>query len=398
MPDQTFDPLSLAAPAALRGLAPYPFPAAGPMITFRGGVPDPGTFPLADLADAAQRVLHDDPDALQYGYTSAYQRLSQWLAARYAREDGRTLDPSQISITSGAGQAISQACAAFVSPGDAVILEAPTFAWALRIWKMHDAHTVGIPVDGDGLQTDILERELRRLRHEGRPVKLLYTIPSFHNPTGAVLSAARRRRLLELAAEYGILVLEDNTYREFRFEGDVPPSLFAKDTGGHVISIGTFSKMIAPGLRIGWAACPPDVARALAAVRGDLGVSPWMAAVVADYAASGKLDTHIRDILPLYRAKRDRTVAALGEHCAPYVRWRTPSGGFFLWVTLADGIDPARLAAAAEQEGVSYSGGNLHMADGSARNSIRLSYSHLSLDTLDRGIAALGRALARCAP
>ena len=192
-------------------------------------------------------------------------------------------------------------------------------------------------------------------------------------------------------------MLEDNTYREFRFEGGIPPSLFSQDTSGRVVSIGTFSKIIAPGVRIGWAAGHADVVRALAAVRGDLGASPWMAGVVADYASSGKLDAHIRDIVPLYRAKRDRLVAALGEHCAPHLRWRTPPGGFFVWVTLADGIDPAKLAAAAEQEGVTYSGGHLYMADASARDSIRLSYSHLSLDDLERGAAALGRALARCA-
>ena len=183
MPVPTFDPLSLAAPAALRGLAPSPFLTAGPLIAFRGGVPDPVTFPLRDLSEAAQRVLRSDPDALQYGYTSSYQRLSQYLAARFARDDGRTLTPDQISINVGAGQAIALACTAFVSPGDAVILEAPTFAWAIRIWKMHDAHTVGIPVDGDGLQTDALETKLRQLRREGRPMKLLYTVPTFHNPT-----------------------------------------------------------------------------------------------------------------------------------------------------------------------------------------------------------------------
>ncbi|MSQ25121.1 MAG: PLP-dependent aminotransferase family protein [Dehalococcoidia bacterium] len=398
MPVPTFDPLSLAAPAALRGLAPYPFPMPGPIINFRGGVPDPVTFPLRDLADAAQRVLRDDPTALQYGYTSAYQRLSDYLISRYARDDGRTLNPDQISINAGAGQAIALACTAFVAPGDAVILEAPTFAWALRIWKMHDAHTTGIPVDGDGLQTDALETKLRQLRSEGRPIKLLYTVPSFHNPTGAVLSAGRRRRLLALAAEYGFLILEDNTYREFRFEGDLPPSLFAQDAGGRVVSIGTFSKIIAPGVRIGWAAGHPDVVRALAAVRGDLGASPWMAGVVADYASSGKLDAHIRDIVPLYHAKRDRIVASLSERCAPYLRWRTPPGGFFIWVTIADGIDPTKLAAAAELEGISYSAGHLYMADASARNTFRLSYSHLSLAEIDRGIAALGRALARCAP
>jgi len=388
---------ALLAPAAASGGSAWAAAPGGPVaISFGGGLPDPVTFPAEEIELAMKRVLRQDAAAaLQYGGLMGFEGLRERIAAKVRREDGRTIGADQVTLTAGSSHAISLACFAFVSPGDSVLVEAPTFAGSLRAIRSYGARIVSVPVDEHGLSIDGLEARLAELRTAGRRPKLLYTIPNFHNPSGATMTTERRRRLVELAREWGLLIVEDDAYGDLRYEGEPAPSLFSLDEAGLVLKLGSFSKVLAAGLRLGWAAGHPDAVAALVSVRHDMGVSPLIARTVAGYAAGGGLERHIQRLVAHYRAKRDLMVAALGEHCAPYVRFATPAGGFFIWLALAEGVDPDRLAEAAAQESVGYVPGTAFFADGGGRRNVRLAFSFAPSDDIERGIAALGRALAR---
>lgn len=395
----SFDVRRLLTPAASAGGSSWAAQPGRPVaISFGGGLPDPVTFPVDDLAAAAERVLRNHgAAALQYGGLVGFEGLRDYIAAKVRRDDQRAISPDQVVLTSGSSHAISLACFAFVSSGDTVLVEAPTFAGSLRAIRSYGAHLAPVPVDEGGLSVEALERQLRALQASGRPPKLLYTIPNFQNPAGVTMSLDRRRRVVQLAQQWGFLVLEDDAYGDLRYEGPALPSLFSLDDSGLVLKLGSFSKVLAAGLRLGWAAGHPDAVNALVAVRHDMGVSPLLARIVADYAGAGNLDPHIQRLRAHYRAKRDRLVAALGEHCAPWVRFRTPQGGFFVWLALAEGVDPDRLAQETADESVGYVPGPAFFADGGGRSHVRLAFSFTPMDDIERGVAALGRALARSA-
>lgn len=395
----SFDIKSLLAPAAASGGSAWAAASGGPAaISFGGGLPDPETFPIEELRAAADQVLRQDGKAaLQYGGLMGFEGLRQLLAERHQRADGRAISPEQVTLTSGSSHAISLACFAFAAPGDTVLVEAPTFAGSLRAIRSYGARIESAPVDGQGIVVEHLEKTLKRLHAAKRRPKLLYTIPDFHNPAGVTLGLERRKRLVELAQRWGFLVLEDAAYGDLRYDGEPLPSLFALDGSGAVLKLGSFSKIMAAGFRLGWAAGHPDAIAALNAVRHDMGVSAFGARTVAGYAAGGRLGRHIQRLRVHYRAKRDRMASALGEHCAPYVRYAVPEGGFFIWLELAQGVDPDRLARAAAEESVGYVPGTAFFANGEGRRNVRLAFSFAPLDDIDRGIEQLGRALARSA-
>ena len=251
---------------------------------FEAGLPDPATFPLDDLERLTSDVLRDDAaDALQYGSPGSngigwgYEVLRDRIAERTLRLEGRAIDRHSVMLTLGGVQAITLACRAFLDPGDVLAVEAPTWGAALSAARQAGAEALAIPMDEEGMQVDVLEQELERLQAEGKRLKMLYTIATFNTPTGWSLSLPRRRKLLELASRYGFIVLEDNVYGELRYEGETIPTLFSLDESGLVVKIDSFSKILAPALRLGWVSGDPEVMRALGAVKGDLGVSQWLA-------------------------------------------------------------------------------------------------------------------------
>ncbi|MEE9285841.1 MAG: PLP-dependent aminotransferase family protein [Dehalococcoidia bacterium] len=396
MAQQPVDVRSLLTRAA--GLGPSSWAAAPgrPMaISFGGGLPDPATFPIDDLvADVGTVLRRDGAAALQYGGLVGYDGLREYIADRTGRADGRAIDAGNVVLTTGSAHALSLACFAFVEPGDTVLIEAPTFAGSLRAIRSYGGRLVPVSVDEAGLSVDDLEEKLASLKAEGRRPKLLYTIPNFHNPAGVTLVEDRRRRLVQLAQEWHFLIAEDDAYGELRYDGDPLPSLFALDDSGLVLKLGSFSKVLAAGLRMGWAVGHPEVVGAMTSVRHDMGVSPLVARTIAEFATD-KLGPHIQRLIEHYRRKRDAMVAALGEHCAPWVRFTTPEGGFFLWLELAPEVDPDALAQAAADEDVGYVPGTSFYADGGGRRNLRLAFSFVPSDDIERGIAGLGRALAR---
>jgi 2-aminoadipate transaminase len=252
-------------------------------------------------------------------------------------------------------------------------------------------------MDAEGMIVDELERAIARLASDGKRLKLVYTIATFNTPTGWSLSRTRREQLLGLAEEHGFLVLEDNVYGELRYDGEEIPTLFSLDRSGLVVKIDSFSKILAPALRIGWVTGDPEAIRALGVVRGDLGVSQWIARVVARFMSEGKLEPHIASVNARYREKRDVAVAALREHCGPWVSFDVPEGGFFIWVGLAPEVDGQQAMMKALAEGVVCRPGERFFGDTDAdvaKQWFRLNFTMIDRSEIERGIAALGAAIA----
>ena len=388
---------SLLSPSAQAGSSSWSAaPGRTTGIIFGGGLPDPETFPIDELARAAETALREDQWALQYGGVYGYEGLRGLLIEKIQDSDGVPLELEQIVLTSGSAQALSLACLAFLAPRDVVIVEAPTFAGSLRAIRSYGADLAVVPIDEHGLDVDNLEDLLERLTERERRPKLLYTIPNFHNPTGVTMSLRRRERLAALAARYRFVIVEDDAYGDLRYEGAPLPSLLSLDEAGLVVKMGSFSKIAAAGLRLGWAAGDAEAIAALTSVRHDMGTSAFIARTVYHFAKDGRLATHVEGLIEHYRRKRDAMLDALDEHCAGYASWRRPEGGFFVWLTLPHGVTARKLGAHAADEGVGFvAGGAFYDANGGER-SLRLAFSHLPLGDIERGVASLGRALRRC--
>ncbi len=369
---------------------------------FESGLPDPATFPIDDLVRLSERVLRDDADeGLQYGggrrgsIMYGYEGLRERLVERTARVDGRELDLRHLMLTAGGVQAITAACHALLDPGDVVAVEAPTWGAAITAARIAGAEPIAIPMDADGLQVDLLEKEIERLSAAGQRLKLVYTIATFHTPTGTCLSLERRHQLLALARRHQFIVLEDNCYGELRYSGEPLPSLLSLDTEGWVLKVDTFSKLLAPAFRIGWATGHEDVIAALSAVRGDLGVSQWVARVLAGFMEEGLLEPHIASVNEIYGRKLETALAALEAHCAPFAKWSRPDGGYFLWLELDERVDEKGVMRRAIAQGVVCRPGERFFGkpdDG--RKFLRMAFAMVPNHELERGIAVLGQAMA----
>lgn len=412
----TWDPTGLLSEQARRVPAFDLTPPPNPIIfNFDQGLPAHETFPLDDLCRIAADVLDRDGGwALEYitfspgaedgdGYVARYPemvlghaglraRLAAWLAEVNHRPD---LGPDNLVLTSGAVQAIALAAAAFAGPGDGVVVEAPTFPYAQRYLTMSGADVRTVPVDADGLDVAALEQRLRDMRADGVRPKLVYTIPTFHLPTGTCLPLDRRRRLLELADEWDLCVVEDAIYADLRYDGEPLPSLLQLDAAGRVLQVHAFSKLVAPGIRLGWAAGSEAMIDALARVRTDLGVSQWLARIMEQFLAEGLLAPHIARANDVYRRRRDLAADALGRHLGDQVRFDIPAGGFYLWVELLGDLDGERVRTAAIERGVLCRPGEAFGLAG-GRRFLRIAFSHTRPADIERGIARLAEAVAAC--
>jgi len=307
------------------------------------------------------------------------------------------LGPENITITNGSAGALVNICETFLDPDDVVIAEAPSFPGALRAIRAQRARVETAAVDADGLRPEALDEAVQAVSARGDRPKLLYTIPNYHNPTGATLSAERRQAILEIARRHHLIVVEDDAYGEIRFDEEKAPSFLALSRGDGVLRVGTFSKTLATGLRLGWVAGAKEAIDFLVRMRFDMGTTPWVQRLVTHFATSGLLDRHVPRVVELYRRKRDAMAAALERYCAPYVRWRLPAGGFFLWLEMDGRVQPEALREAADQEGVAYVSGDTFFADRSGSRFIRLAYSFVAEREIEEAVRRLGRALERSA-
>ena len=399
----------------------FPDPSVPVTFNFDQGVPAEETFPIADLQALHAEVLdRDQGRALEYisfgydkqsdrllylstyvelvlGNTELRQEVARWLEHR---QDGATVDPDGIILTSGSVQAIALAVNAFVDKGDGVLVEESTFPYALRYFEMRGADIQPVAVDRDGLDVVAMEERLKEMRAKGVRPKMLYIVATFQLPTGACTSLERRRRILELAEEYDFVVLEDNIYGDLRYSGEAIPTLLSLDTTDRVLQSHGFSKIVAPALRLGWIAGSPGMVAGLAAVRQDLGVSQWTCRVMTEFLKRGMLDPHIDSVNAVYRRKRDLAAKAVETYCSPWVTFEVPDGGFYLWLELSDTVDWEKAQQAAEANGVACRPGERFVSgdrQGEGAGFLRLAFSHVGEAEIERGIEALGRAIAGAA-
>ncbi len=367
-----------------------------PTISFGGGVPDPASLPVAELMEGVRGVLEEDaPAALQYGGGYGYEGLRSLLAVRFSASDGVQLVPDNFLITSGSSQALALVCSTFLDPGDIVLVERTSFPGSLWTIRTNEARMIGMPMDQEGIQVDALEGLLKGLTASDKPLKFLYTIPDFHNPTGATLSLERRRALIQLARRHRLLIVEDIAYRDLRYEGVQPPSLFSLAHGEGVIQMGTFSKVIASGLRLGWAMADSNIISHLVTMRTDMGTSPFLARMVARFMEKDSFQQHLAKVINIYSHKRDTLNDVLKEYCPEEFSWQKPQGGFFLWLDILSGRDVLTLLRNAYQEGVSFVPGANFYPDNPERNKIRLAFSYLSPEDIEEGVRRLRKAVAK---
>jgi 2-aminoadipate transaminase len=369
------------------------------MISFAGGMPAPELFPLDEVVAAAERVLHTNgKQALQYSSTEGYRPLRDMIA-RHTERFGLRVSADNIMITSGSQQALDLLGKIFINPGDRILVEAPTYLGALQAWNVYGAEYVPVPVDEGGMIVSALEAALRS------GPKFIYALPNFQNPAGVTLRADRRRRLVALADRYGVPIVEDDPYGQLRFEGTPLTPLVVLDGRDHemgdfcyrgnVIYLSTFSKILAPGLRLAWVVAPPEVIDKLVQAKqgSDLNTALLNQMLVYEVAQGGFLDRHISRLQTVYRQRRDTMLQAMAEHFPEGVQWTHPEGGLFLWVTLPEGLDSSQVLAAALQHKVACVPGAPFYPCGGGANTLRLNFSYSSPELIHEGIARLGQVL-----
>lgn len=383
-------------------LGPQVWAAATPdprhLISFAGGLPDIPSLPGEQLLRAARAVIErEQKEALEYGGTFGPLPLREAIAERSSRIEGIPLTRDNVIIASGSAHAIGMVCETLLDPGDVVMVESPNFPGSMRTIRSFGATQVAIPMDEQGMRCDILEAELQKLADQGMRAKFIYCIPTHQNPAGCTLQIDRREKLLELAKRYNTFVLEDDAYGELWFEETPPPSIFALSNGDHGIKVSSFSKIIATGLRMGWIMGPPALVSRIAALRYDMGSSPFLGRVIAEMMRNGDLDRHIENLRRIYLRKLERVEDALERYTSPYASYTRPLGGFFLWLQLRPGLSSRDVQVAANEKGVVVGQGPQFFADGNATNHIRLAFSYVAMEEIEEGIHRLGEAMAEVA-
>lgn len=370
------------------------------MISLAGGMPPPEIFPIQAVQAACQHVLAKrGREAMQYGTTEGYTPLRQFIV-EWMRRFGLQLDESNVLITSGGIQGLDLAARLLINPGDPIVVESPTFLGALQCFTISQAQFLSVPIDEHGMRPERLEATLRQ-----RPA-LIYLIPTFQNPTGVTLSAQRRREIIELADRYQAPIVEDDPYSHLRFEGDELPPLVRLDADwrgagkglqGNVIYVGTFSKMLGPGLRVGWLVGPADVIRRLTVLKQGTDVHTGVLAqmIVHQVAQDDFMVGHVERLRAALRVRQGAMMGALERHFPPGVQWTRPEGGLFLWVTLPPEIDAADLLTEALEQQVAFVPGQPFYADGSGQHTLRLNFSYPTPEQIETAIERLGRILTR---
>jgi 2-aminoadipate transaminase len=367
----------------------------GDVISLAGGLPDTSTFPPDSYAGLMRQVASEScAKALQYGPTEGLDVLKRCIVEVMGAEGISGVDHDDLLVTTGGQQVIDLVCKTLIDPGDVVVAEAPTYPGAVPTFCAYQADVVQVAMDRDGMRVDELEETLDRLEREGRRPKFIYTVPTFQNPAGVTMSLPRRERLVRIAARRELLVLEDNPYGLLRYEGDAVPTLRALDGGEFVIYLGTFSKILSPGIRLGWAAAPrPVLAKMnIGKQSADLCSSPMTQHFVAAYfEEEGRWEEYLRSLREIYRRRRDTMLDALAEHLPAEAEWTHPAGGLFVWATLPEYIDTTDLLARALQENVAFVPGRAAYLDGRGGSSLRLNFSGVGEDDIREGVRRIGK-------
>ncbi len=366
------------------------------IISFAGGLPAPEVFPLKEFQEACNVVLREQgAQALQYSTTEGYRPLREMIArhnSRYSVE----ITPDNILITSGSQQGLDFIGRLFINRGDYIVVESPTYLGALQAWNAYGAQYIAVPADENGMIVDELEEALRK------GPKFIYALPNFQNPSGSTLSLERRRKLVELADKYGVPIVEDDPYGQLRYEGEHLPSLVALDSeyrgfdggcySGNVIYMSTFSKLLAPGLRLAWIVAPEGVIKKLVMTKqaADLHTASFNQYVAYEVGRGGFLDEHVNVIRATYKERRDVMLEMMDEMFPPEMRWTRPHGGMFLWGIMPEGVDAAEVLKVAIERKVAFVPGAAFHPNGGGENTMRINFSYSRPELIREGITRLG--------
>lgn len=380
-----------AQPSAIRDMCAL---VARPEVrSLAGGWPDPGEFPIQEVSRIFVELITEcGGQMLQYGSTEGIWELRQALAERMIAEGIADADPDGILITHGSAQGMHLAAHVFIDRNDVAIVGLPTYVGGLGAIRSRGGEIAGVPVDQNGMNTEHLGQEVKRLKAAGKRVKGVYVIPNFQNPTGVTLSLNRRKHLIQLAQEHDLIIFEDDPYCDLRFEGERLPSLKSLDPNGRVIHLRSLSKIFAPGMRLGWASGESGAIRQMAVAKqfADCATNTPAQFILFEFIKQGLLDKQIKANIDHYRAKRDFMLEQLDRYFPKEVTWNRPEGGFFIFVRLPKGWDAGELLQRAMKRNVAFVTGQPFFVDGRGQNTLRLSYSQASLKDIEAAIMEIG--------
>ena len=366
------------------------------VISLAGGLPATSSFPEKTLARVTHEIaVNSCAEALQYGPTEGMDETKRNIARVMAEED-TLVDPDNILVTTGGQQGIDLMARTFIDPGDPIIAEGPTYPGAVPSFCGFQADVIQVPLDENGIQTELVRQEIDRLLQEDRKPKFIYVIPNFHNPAGVSLNMERRMELVELAREHQLLVIEDNPYGQLRFEGESLPTIYSLDNDNNVVYLGTFSKIISPGIRLGWIVAPTPLLQKfnLGKQAADLCPSTLAQMVVNEYFRESRWQDYVETTTALYRQRRDAMLAALEEYFPEESGWTIPRGGFYIWATLPEYLDTTDLLAlAVEEEKVAFVPGAGAYVDGRGKNKMRLAFCAVPEERIEEGIKRLAKVI-----
>ena len=359
---------------------------------FAVAYPDPASLPLDELMAALEGALRDEgKDLAVYPHPSGYPPLREFVAGKLARDRGIQVSADDIILADGSNQPIHMLLEVLLDPGDVVLTEEFVYSGTLNTLRRFQADIRGVACDEDGIVPEALEGAIKTAAAQGKRPKFIYTIPSFQNPQGWTMTLERRQALVRLSQSYDVPILEDDCYVDLRYDGEPVTSIHSLDETGRVMYVASFSKNIAPGMRMGYLTAPPEVLDRVAAVKSGSGVNQFAALAVHRYSTSN-LEDHIGDIRHILRAKRDAMLAALGENFGSAATWSRPEGGLYVWLRMPEGVDLASVREKALEAGVGYQAGNLYAPDGvSGKNYARLCFGYNTPEEIHEGIALLAR-------
>lgn len=364
------------------------------VISLAGGFPDPTLFPTEQIREVSDYVLKNyGKEALQYGVTEGLKQLRELLVEKM-RKEGVNASLDNLIITTASQQGLDLVAKVFINPGDTVIVESPSYLGALQAFNAFQAKFVDVRINKDGIDTSLLEESIKKLRKEGIKPKFIYVVPNFHNPTGVTLSLERRKKIIEISERYQIPIIEDDPYGEVRFEGERVPSLISMDIS-HVIALRTFSKILSPGLRLGWIVGDPQAVRKIVIAKqaADLCSPSITQFIVYEFLKRGYLEPYLETVRREYKKKRDAMLQAMEKYFPEEVKWTKPEGGLFVWVTCPEYINTEEFFYEAIEEKVAFVIGAAFYAHRNIHNCMRLNFSLPSMEQIEEGIKRLGNLL-----
>lgn len=365
------------------------------IISFAGGLPAPETFPKEVLISLVKEVIEEDGDlALQYGSTEGDDKLRELIAENYNRE-GFNVTKNNILITTASQQGLDLLGKVFIDRGDKILIGLPSYLGGLQAFNAYGAQMIGIKLDEYGMRSDKVAEVLEDLKSKGEKPKFIYIIPDFQNPAGVTMPEFRRKEIVDLAHKYDVLIIEDSPYKQIRFEGEDQKSIYAMEGTGHVINLGTFSKIFVPGFRIGWVIGHPDIIDkfVMAKQGADLCTSPFVQKIAAKYIEDGHFEKFLKLTIQIYKEKKDVMLAAFEEFMPEGVTWTKPEGGLFLFVTLPEYMDTEKLFLKAIENKVAFVIGSVFHCDSSGKNTMRINFSYSSKEKNREGVKRLAQVI-----